>query len=235
MPNLNTSSLPLIISPSLLAADFLNLENEIKKLEVFQLQNPQLKLWIHLDIMDGHFVPNLTFGHPIVEKIQAMTKLPLDAHFMVTNPEFYCQTFQKFRIKNFTFHLEVFDGKNERDLVSLLLECKKHYPSVGISLKPNTSIQKILALPKEAFKLIDLILVMSVEPGFGGQKFMPLALEKVKSLRDFFQSQSELQHIQIQIDGGINAENGALAIKAGANNLVSGTAFFKNPVEFLKL
>lgn len=212
-----------IVSPSLLACDFLNIQTELKRFS--GLNN----LWLHLDIMDGHFVPNLTFGHPVVELLSKLTEHPLDAHFMVTNPEFYLDTFKNFKIYNFTFHYEVFE-KNLSELSRLLQKGKQLYPSVGLSIKPNTPVQ---VLTDDLLKQLDLVLVMSVEPGFGGQKFMPESLKKVEWLKV---KKRELNlNFSIQIDGGINPETAKLALTSGADNLVAGSAIFKYSPEETKM
>lgn len=202
-----------IISPSLLACDFLNIESELASLESVQ------DIWLHLDIMDGHFVPNLTFGHPIVELISKKTNVPLDAHFMVTNPEFYIDTFTKYNITNFTFHVEA-----EVDCMDLVAKAKKHYPSVGISIKPKSSVS---AISLELLKSVDLVLVMTVEPGFGGQKFMPDCAQKIEQL-DKLRSEHKL-NFKIQVDGGINNETAKTCIAYGVDNLVAGSHIFKQP------
>lgn len=209
----------MIISPSLLAADFLNLEHELKRFD------GQSNLWLHLDIMDGHFVPNLTFGHPIVELIAKIAKHPLDAHFMVTNPEFYIDTFKNYKIHNFTFHYELFT-QDTSELKRLIKKAKSFYPSVGLSIKPKTDVA---VLTDDLLKELDLVLVMSVEPGFGGQKFMPESLQKVTFLKT---KKDQLKlNLSIQIDGGINEETAKAAIHAGADNLVAGSAIFKHSFE----
>lgn len=212
-----------IVSPSLLACDFLNIQTELKRFSGLN------DLWLHLDIMDGHFVPNLTFGHPVVELLSKLTEHPLDAHFMVTNPEFYLDTFKNFKIYNFTFHYEVFE-KNLSELSRLLQKGKQLYPSVGLSIKPNTPVQ---VLTDDLLKQLDLVLVMSVEPGFGGQKFMPESLKKVEWLKV---KKRELNlNFSIQIDGGINPETAKLALTSGADNLVAGSAIFKYSPEETKM
>lgn len=202
----------MILAPSLLACDFLNIQNEIEKIKNHK------NLWLHLDVMDGHFVPNLSFGKVVFEKIGRISNYPLDAHLMVTNPEFYIEDYKNIGLHNFTFHLEASD-----DCLSLIKKAKKYYPSVGISIKPNTDVNQ---LSSDILQNIDLILIMSVEPGFGGQSFMPEALLKVQSL---VQKKKEKNYsYQIQIDGGINLETAKLAIKAGVDNLVAGSFIFNN-------
>ena len=202
-----------IISPSLLACDFLNIEKEINSFP------NQKDLWFHLDIMDGHFVPNLTFGHPIIEKISKISDYPLDAHLMVNNPEFYIETLKNFNIHNFTFHHEAV-----KDARYILKKAKENFPSVGISLKPKSPIE---CLTDDILKNLDLILIMSVEPGFGGQKFQQNSLEKVQFFNNLKNEKGF--NYMIQVDGGINQENAPLLIQKGANNLVAGSYIFKNP------
>lgn len=200
-----------IISPSLLACDFLNIESELG-----HFSNAK-DTWFHLDIMDGHFVPNLTFGHPIIEMIAKKTKLPLDAHFMVTNPEFHGETLKHIGIHNFTFHFEA-----SLNPMGLIAELKHNYKSVGISIKPKTEVNK---LSDDILKAVDLVLVMSVEPGFGGQSFMPNAYDKIKEL---VSRRNKLNaHFQIQVDGGVTDKNAKELREAGADNLVAGSYIFK--------
>lgn len=200
-----------IIAPSLLAADFVNLESDIKEL------NHCEDVWFHLDIMDGHFVPNLTFGGPIVKRIAEVASHPLDAHLMVTNPEFHLEMMKSFGLHNFTFHYEAVS-----DPMELIQEGKKHYPSMGISIKPKTDLE---SLDLEVLKSIDLLLVMSVEPGFGGQSFIEGTWEKLKKISEL----KKKHHLDfmVQVDGGVNQQNAPLLIEAGANNLVAGSYVFK--------
>lgn len=208
-----------IIAPSLLACDFLNIESELKHLAGID------DLWLHLDIMDGHFVPNLTFGHPIIEMISKKTQLPLDAHFMVTNPGFYNETLKHVGIHNFTFHLEAV-----LDPISLIADLKSNYRSVGISIKPNTPVSK---LSDDVLKMVDLVLVMSVEPGFGGQAFMPIAYDKIKEL--VLRRANLKAHFQIQVDGGVSNKNASELCETGADNLVAGSYVFKEgPNKYLE-
>ncbi len=208
-----------IISPSILACDFLNIETELLALE--KIPN----LWLHLDIMDGHFVPNLTFGHPIIEKICKKTSIRCDAHFMVTNPEFHVDTLSKAGLYNFTFHIEA-----TPEPLKLAQKIKSLYPSCGVSIKPNTPVS---ALTDELLKTVDLVLVMSVEPGFGGQAFMPSAYDKIKLLVE--RKKSLNTHFTIQVDGGVTDLNAKELISSGADNLVAGSFVFKlGPSQYAK-
>lgn len=203
-----------IIAPSLLACDFLNIESELKALESVS------DLWLHLDIMDGHFVPNLTFGHPIIKMIASKAKHPLDAHFMVTNPEFHIDTLKDVALDVFTFHIEA-----TTEPVRLINKAKANFKRAGISLRPGTSLD---ALSDEVLKAVDLVLVMSVEPGFGGQGYIPASTARIEDLK---QRRSNLgAHFLIEVDGGINADTAKLAIAAGADVLVAGSATFKGGV-----
>jgi ribulose-phosphate 3-epimerase len=201
-----------IISPSLLACDFLNIESELNAFKGFK------DLWFHLDIMDSHFVPNLTFGHPIVEKISKKTLIPLDAHFMVSNPEFYIDTFKNYNIHNFTFHYEACNNP-----IELIKKAKSIYPSVGISIKPNTDAS---LLTDEILELLDLVLIMSVEPGFGGQSFIEATFDKVAHFKE--KKESKYKNLIIQVDGGVKDVNAKKLLSFGANNLVAGSYIFKD-------
>ncbi len=201
-----------IISPSILSCDFMNIENEIKIFEGVK------DLWLHLDIMDGHFVPNLTFGIPIIEQISKKTNIPLDAHLMVSNPEFHMAEMKDFGLDNITFHLEA--SKNPIDTIK---KFRSFYKSIGVSIKPGTQVSE---LSDDLLKELDLVLVMSVEPGFGGQSFMEGSLDK---MRELVRRREELSlNFQIQIDGGISDKNVKVVREAGADNLVAGSFIFKN-------
>ena len=200
-----------IVSPSILSCDFLNIEKELSFFEDSE------NLWVHLDIMDGHFVPNLTFGIPIIKQISKLSKLPLDAHLMVTNPRFHIDEMKDFGLHNITFHYETTD-----DPIELTLHAKKYYKNVGISIKPKTSVSN---LDLELLKNIDLVLVMSVEPGFGGQSFIEGTYDKIKELNDL-RVKNNL-NFQIQIDGGVSNKNCMKLREAGADNLVAGSYIFK--------
>ena len=204
-----------IVAPSLLSCDFLNLESEISSFE------KEKDLWLHLDIMDGHFVPNLTFGLPIVKKISQITSLPLDAHFMVNNPKFHLKEFANSNIYHFSFHYEACPhGKPEA--LEIIKEAKENFKSVGISLRPQTPLQ---ALSDKILESIDLLLVMSVEPGFGGQTFQESTWQK---LRDVEKRQKELgTSFAIQVDGGVHHQNAKALREHGATHLVAGSYIFQ--------
>jgi len=199
------------ISPSILSADFSQLGNEIKRLEEGGAD------MIHVDVMDGHFVPNLTMGPPIIKSLRQYTNLPFDVHLMISPVHKYIKDYADAGADIITIHPEATE-----DLKSSIEHIKNLNKKVGVSLNPETKINLITDLLKE----IDLVLIMSVNPGFGGQKFMPEVLEKIKELKKI-RDQKNL-NFDIEIDGGINFDNNKLAIEAGANILVSGTAVFKN-------
>tara|TARA_R110002049_G_scaffold7149_1_gene42531 strand:- start:137 stop:790 length:654 start_codon:yes stop_codon:yes gene_type:complete len=207
-----------IISPSILACDFLNIESELNALHGVK------DLWLHLDVMDGHFVPNLTFGHPIIKKIAKVSNHPLDAHFMVTNPEFYIETLKDISFECFTVHAET--QSNNVHILKSIKSISKH---AGISLRPSTDID---ILSDEVLKACDLVLVMSVEPGFGGQAFMPDSIDRIKWLKA---KRAALNlDFKIEVDGGVNPTNAPEIIAAGADILVAGSAVFKGQQDSYK-
>ena len=199
------------ISPSILSADFSQLGKEIKRLEEAGAD------MIHVDVMDGHFVPNLTIGPPVIKALKKQSKIPFDVHLMISPVHKYIEAYSDAGADIITIHPEA--TENLKLSISKIKELNK---KVGVSLNPETKINKILNNLEE----IDLVLIMSVNPGFGGQKFMPEVLTKVKELKKI-QKEKDL-NFDIEIDGGINFDNYKTAIEAGANILVSGTTIFKN-------
>ena len=199
------------ISPSILSADFSQLASEIKKLEEGGAD------MIHVDVMDGHFVPNLTIGPPVIKALRKHCALKFDVHLMISPVHKYIEAFADAGADIITIHPEATTNLNES--ISKIKDLKK---KVGVSLNPETKIDII----KKYLKDIDLVLVMSVHPGFGGQEFMPEVLDKVRELKTVQKDQN--LSFDIEIDGGINFENSKIAIEAGANILVSGTTIFKS-------
>ena len=199
------------ISPSILSADFSQLGKEIKRLEDGGAD------MIHVDVMDGHFVPNLTIGPPVIKALKKNTSMPFDVHLMISPVHKYIEAYSEAGADIITIHPEATD-----DLNSSILKIKELKKKVGVSLNPETKIDIIRKYLNE----IDLVLIMSVNPGFGGQKFMPEVLLKIKELKKI--QENEKLNFDIEIDGGINFENYKKAIEAAANILVSGTTIFKS-------
>jgi ribulose-phosphate 3-epimerase len=208
-----------IISPSILACNFLRLEEEIKAFD--SCKNIQF----HLDLMDGHYVPNLSFGKCIIKDLHTITKHNLDAHLMVTNPEDYIEPLSSIGLNNLTFHIEVTEDPN-----AIIDKTKKSIPSVGISLNPKTPLSKI---PNDTYKKIDILLIMSVDPGFGGQSFIEATYAKVK---EAVKIRNKLgANFKIQVDGGVNNLNAEKLIECGTDILVAGSYIFKaNSTEYNK-
>ena len=199
------------ISPSILSADFSQLGNEIKKLEKGGAD------MIHVDVMDGHFVPNLTIGPPVIKALKKQSSMIFDVHLMISPVHKYIEDYALAGADIITIHPEATD-----DLNSSILKIKELNKKVGVSLNPKTKIDTIT----DHLNKIDLVLIMSVNPGFGGQKFMPEVLIKIKELKKIREKES--LNFDIEIDGGINFDNSKEAIEAGANILVSGTTIFKS-------
>ena len=198
------------ISPSILSADFSNLEKDIKKLETAGAD------MIHVDVMDGHFVPNITIGPPVIKALRSKTLLPFDVHLMIDPVHKYIKDFANAGADIITIHPEATPNLQES-----IDEIKSFKKKVGVSLNPDTKIDII----GDYLDKVDLILIMSVYPGFGGQKFIPDVLEKIKSLKDL--KDKKKLNFDIEVDGGINFSNFRSVIDAGANVLVSGTTIFK--------
>ena len=198
------------ISPSILSADFSQLGNEIRKLEQGGAD------LIHVDVMDGHFVPNLTIGPPVIKNLRKYTKLPFDVHLMISPVHEYIENYANAGADIITIHPEA--TENLKESISLI---KKFGKKVGVSLNPKTEIKTLI----NEIGNIDLVLVMSVNPGFGGQKFMPEVLDKIKELKRI--KDKNQYHFDIEVDGGINFSNSKIVLEAGADILVSGTTVFK--------
>ena len=198
------------ISPSILSADFSKLGKEIENLEKAEAD------LIHIDVMDGHFVPNITIGPEVIYKLRKHTTLPFDVHLMISPVDNFIKNFAESGADIITIHPEA-----TTNLINSIKKIKSYNKKVGISLNPETSVDKVLPV----LNLIDLVLVMSVNPGFGGQKFIKDTLQKVKTLRK--EIDTKKLKVEIEIDGGINYENAKTAREAGVDILVSGTTVFK--------
>ncbi|HEY2494915.1 MAG TPA: ribulose-phosphate 3-epimerase [Paenibacillus sp.] len=198
------------IAPSILSADFAKLGQEVAEVEAGGAD------WIHVDVMDGHFVPNITLGPPIVSAIQHHTSLPLDVHLMIEQPERYVADFAKAGAKVITVHAEA-----TNHLHRLVYMIKEHGVMAGVAINPGTPASVI----QEMLGDIDMVLVMTVNPGFGGQAFIPHTLHKIRQLRQWMNEASYLD-VHIQVDGGVTAETAPKVVEAGADVLVAGSAVF---------
>ncbi len=209
------------IAPSILSADFARLGEEVKTVEAGGAD------LIHVDVMDGHFVPNLTIGPIIVHALRAVTKLPLDVHLMIENPDFFIDDFAKAGANYLTVHVEACVH-----LHRTIQAIKAKNLKAGVALNPHTP----LAMIEEILPEVDLVLIMSVNPGFGGQEFIPSAFDKLRRLQRMLQ-QRELTHVEVEVDGGIKLENAREVVEAGAKILVSGSGIFKtkNPAETVRM
>jgi len=202
-----------IIAPSLLASNFLRLEEECKMLNESQAD------WFHLDVMDGRFVPNISFGLPVVEQICQTTTKPCDVHLMIEEPERYTEAFKKAGADRISVHFEAC-----RHLHRNVQQIKSLDMKAGVVLNPHTPVEFLTDILQD----LDLVLIMSVNPGFGGQAFIPHTYQKVRNLRRMIHERGLDAQTLIQIDGGVTLENAASLLKAGANVLVAGTTVFKS-------
>jgi ribulose-phosphate 3-epimerase len=204
----------ILIAPSLLASNFLKLETEVKRVVDAKAD------YLHYDVMDGHFVPNISFGLPVVSALTSTTNIVHDVHLMISNPATYFEAFAKAGANIITFHFET--AKDLKTMQSWIQQLHGLGVKAGISIKPQTKVEVL----KPLLGLVDLILVMSVEPGFGGQAFLPSAIEKIKWLRH--QLDEATLKTLIEVDGGINLETSKPCIDAGADILVAGSYLFKH-------
>ena len=202
-----------IISPSILSADFANLERDIKKIKQAGAK------WVHVDVMDGHFVPNITIGAPVVKSIRRITDLTLDVHLMISEPKKYIKDFVDSGADIITFHYE-----SQSDLTfDIIKEIKSYSKLAGLSIKPATPTSAI----EKFIPYVDMVLIMTVEPGFGGQKFMHECVSKISDIKEYARIYGR-DDLFIQVDGGINDATAKICTKLGANSLVAGSYIFSS-------
>ena len=206
-----------IIAPSVLSLDYSRFEQQMLDLHASKAQ------WLHFDVMDGHFVPNLTFGPDILKAFRKASHLFLDVHLMVEDPDFFSDVFIDAGAQMITFHTEALDNDSQR-IKALIKKIRDRGAKVGLTVKPKTPVETLFPYVGE----VDLLLIMSVEPGFGGQSFIHQSLDKIASLRKLIDQQQS--SALIEVDGGINSETGRLCLEAGANVLVAGSYVFKEDI-----